>query len=59
MGSTQGFAKETSGRSSIPALRKHKFERITLGIDGPVKISPNFLDFDVGFIGSPGVVGGF
>lgn len=59
MGSTQDFAKETSSGSPIPALSEHKFERVTLGIYRPIKLSPNFLDFNVGFVSPPRGVGNF
>jgi hypothetical protein len=59
MRSIKGFSQEAGGCSSIAGVRKHEFEPVTLRIYRPIQVGPNFLYFDIGFVGSPGVIGGF
>src|SRR5712692_5588932 len=53
------FDKEELSSFSIASWTQEELKRVPLGIDGPVEIGPDFLDFDVGLVHAPGVVAGF
>ena len=56
---SERLAEQAFGRSGIAQAREHEVDRGTGGIDGSVEVAPPALDTNVGFIDTPGLVGGF
>ena len=55
----QRFYKEAFGGLSVACRAQEKLERVAFRVDGSVEVRPRSFDFDVGFIDTPGVIGGF
>ena len=55
----QCFAEKALGGLCIPSWTQKKLNGVPLRVDGPVEIDPDFFDFDVRLIHTPGVVAGF
>jgi len=50
-------AEEAFGGPRVSFCAQHEVNRLTSGIDRAVEVAPLTFDFDVGFIGSVGVIG--